>query len=50
MYVPWNFVQFIIQNQQMHNMCINNILCTISIPTCFNAPASPSWSLNFVLC
>jgi len=45
-----HFVQFIIQNQQMHNMCINNILCIVSTLTCFNASASSSGSLNFVLC
>jgi len=34
-------------DQQIHNIYVNNIL---SPPTCFNASASSSGSLNLVLC
>jgi len=37
-------------DQQMHNIYINNIFYIISTPTCFNASASPSGSLDLVLC
>jgi hypothetical protein len=33
-------------DQQMHNICVNNILST---RTCFTASASSSGSLNFLL-
>jgi len=37
-------------DQQLHNICINNILYIVSTPTCFSASASSSGSLNLVLC
>jgi hypothetical protein len=37
-------------NAQYIYIYINNILCTVSPPTCFNASGSCSGSLNFVLC
>ena len=33
-------------DQQMHNIYINNTLYTVSTPTCYNASASSSGSLN----
>jgi hypothetical protein len=48
-------VQFIIQTNKCTNIYIyiyiyiNNILCTVSTPTCFDASSSSSGSLNLVL-
>jgi hypothetical protein len=36
-------------DQQMHNIYINNILYIGSTPTCFNASASSSESLDLVV-
>jgi len=37
-------------DQQLNNMCINNILYTVSTLACFSVYASSSGSLNLVLC
>jgi len=45
MYVPCIlYSQFIIQNQQMHNIYINNMLYIVRTATRFNASASSSGS------
>ena len=45
-----HIVQFIYPDQQMHNIYINNIVYTVSTPTCFNASASSSGRLNLAFC
>jgi len=42
--------QIFYPDQQIHNLYNDIILYIVSTPTCFNASASTSGSLNFVLC
>ena len=50
MYVPCILYNLLSKPTNAQHIYINNILHIVSIPTCFNASASSSGSLNLVLC
>jgi hypothetical protein len=41
---------FIIQTKNAQHLCLNNIVYIVSTPTCFDALASSSVGLIFLLC